>query len=436
MKVLMLGWEYPPRFSGGLGAACEGLAGGLAGLGVETVFVVPTDGGTTATARARGGPRIVSAQELESERPIGGRTSVGAQGPTGDARYSWLVAGHGASDDVRLRRLFVDSPLTPYLGASGYAHELRRQPGAGSAVYGADLGAEVERYTRAVLGLLERERFDVVHAHDWMSFPAGILAQERAGLPLVCHFHSCEFDRKGWNADDRIRDVEALALERADSVVCVSGYTRDKLIRHYGAVPEKLVVVHNGHTARSHPPRVETPGPPLVLFLGRMTNQKGPDIFLDAACAVVATHPDAKFCLVGDGELFPQLVERSAKLGIARNVHFTGFLEGDELDTMLARTDVFVMPSVSEPFGLVALEAIDAGVPAVLSRQSGVAEVVPIGPRFDYWDTDALVRILCELIDDPERAREVARAQADALAPADWKERAATVLRLYEGLAG
>jgi len=492
MRVLMLGWEFPPNVSGGLGTACEGLTGGLVRAGVDVLFVVPRElageapppeGAPAAPAtQAPDAPpaRAASPAEPSADLRVVGcdgvpvarvvRPAAGsAEGAPVPRELAWLGAADASSAGASgLRRLLVDSPLRPYQSASGYALE-RRSGGAAPAGgrrilarearrraglrrlalpalkkrlrlaggYGTQLREEIQRFARAVLQLVRDEPFDVIHAHDWMTFPAGLLARERTGRPLVAHVHSTEFDRCGWRADPAIRDVEALGIAGADRVVAVSAFEREKILTHYTVPPERIAVVHNAAEPRE-PAWAERerrdPDRPVVLFLGRLTEQKGPGVFLQAAARVAAQRPEARFVVAGDGELLPHLVEAAAGLGLGTRVAFTGRLSPADVQRAFARAEVYAMPSTSEPFGITALEALANDVPVVLSRQSGVAEVLPSAPAVDGWDADALAGEVLRLLGDPELRGRLAiegRREAERLT---WDASAARVVDLYQEL--
>lgn len=389
MRVLMLGWEFPPWISGGLGTACHGLVRGLAGRGVEVTFVLPRAPGAS--------PSFVELVGCEDE-PAGVETVP------------------------------LASALRPYQSAREYA-------AAGGGAYGGDLMDEVERYARAAAALGSGRSFDLVHAHDWMTYPAGLALAASSGRPLVCHLHASEVDRAGPSGDARIHAIEQRGFDGADRVVCVSRYTADVVRRHYAVDEGKLAVVHNA-VERSEPlarsERRRRLRGPVVLFLGRVTFQKGPGYFLEAAARVLALEPRVKFVVCGDGDLWPAVVERAAELGIARAVHFTGFLRGDEVRRAYALADVYVMPSVSEPFGIAPLEALALDVPVLVSRQSGVREVLQSGLAFDYWDVDDLARKILALVRKPRLRRRLARRGRAELEGLRWEDRARRMIEVYE----
>ena len=448
MRVLMLGWEYPPRISGGLGTACQGIVGGLVGAGAEVLLVVPRLDG----AEDGRGAFLLSAGDVPVPPVAGGSGSEPG-------------AGEGGADELtrRLQLAYVESPLRPYQTRGTYQEMLRRlrhgerragqtpHPGARAQAfeggYGPNLADEVERYARVVAELARREDFDVIHAHDWMTFPAGLLARRVSGRPLVAHVHACEYDRSGADADRGICAIEQLALERADAVVCVSHYTRSVLAANYRLDPERSFVVHNALTrdaAREHL-RAEAlreaggrsdERAPTVLFLGRLTWQKGPGFFLEAAARVASRRPDVRFVVGGDGDLRRHLIERAAELDIARQVFFTGFLSPEEIERAYAEADLYVMPSVSEPFGLTPLEALALDTPVILPRKSGVAEALASSPKVDYGDVEELAGRILALLERPDlRAALVASGRSE-LEELRWEKSARHLLQVYGQVTG
>jgi len=259
---------------------------------------------------------------------------------------------------------------------------------------------EVNHFARVGATLTGEYSFDVIHAHDWMTFPAGVAAARKSGKPLVVHVHSTEYDRSGTAVNDIVLEIERVGLHEADKVVAVSHWTRDILIKKYHVPAEKISVVHNGIRPKEDAGPFDFPAiaSHFVTFLGRVTHQKGPWYFVEAAQKVLQEFPDAHFIIAAAGDLLPQIIERVAQLNMSAYFHFTGFLSGDQVDRIWSMTDVYVMPSVSEPFGIAPLEAIQGGVPVILSRQSGVAEVMPHAIKVDFWDTTALAAAVCSVL--------------------------------------
>ncbi len=493
MKVLMLGWEFPPHISGGLGTACHGLVGGLTRQGVEVCFVVPRAYGDEAegpteilgcnrtpfrTRRLRS-RKAVPGDPMRAGGPATETLSEGEEEASGESGEEG-----GPSSDKRIE---VDSILRPYMDERSYRRALeawramgkgdslplvdpieaeratsafrgilsRLAPGGGygwivevfeashylefSGRYGPDLLGEVARYAIAVARIAEEREFDVIHAHDWMTYPAGLLAAEVTGKPLVVHMHATEFDRSGENVNERIREIESLGLHGADLVIPVSHYTASILRRRYGVPAEKIRVVHNAVT---HKEQQDITGwrkvipEPIVLFLGRVTFQKGPDYFLEAAAKVVSIRPEVKFVMAGSGDMLPPMVERSARLGLARNVHFTGFLRGKDVERMYAMADLYVMPSVSEPFGISPLEAMALDVPVLVSRQSGVSEVLRNALKTDFWDVDDIANKILALLTYGPLRRQLVEEGREEIRRIHWDTPASKVGKVYEELVG
>lgn len=365
-RVLMFGWEFPPFNSGGLGVACLGLTKALSALGADIIFILPK--------------RL-------------------------DVRVPWTQLIFAEDLDIVMHTF--DSKLTPYLSSKTYVRDHDRE----GSIYGEDLFSEVARYARFGARLGRQERFDIIYAHDWLSFGAGVAAKRASGKPLIVHVHATEFDRTGGlNVNQHVYDIERSGMHAADCVIAVSEYTKRMIIERYGIPEEKVRVVYNGideTTAPSHEyelSRLRTlkrAGFKLVLFLGRITLQKGPDYFLRAAQRVLKYDKNVLFILCGSGDMEAQMMELAGSLGIANSVFFTGFLHGKERDEIYGAADLFVMPSVSEPFGIAALEAMRIGAPILISKQSGVAEVVRNALKVDFWDVEKMADMILGVLRSP-----------------------------------
>lgn len=476
MRVLMLGWEFPPHISGGLGTACHGLVKGLLAHGVEVTFVVPRrfgdeDPDVTVVScddvlDAPGAPTELPATVREAAADSGVSEAFAASGVTFGTATTYRVA---EVDEGVATTVAVDSLLSPYLDAQGYTerraalaggahahvpHDVTSPdavaapsapvaPDPATAVapppshrfhggYGPHLLDEVARYAEVVAHLAAKGGFDVIHAHDWMTYAAGLMARQVSGKPLIVHAHALEYDRSGDDVDTRVRDLEGMGLREADLVIAVSHLTKRRLCERYDVDPAKVRVVHNAveHKAR------EATGDrlfdaPVVLFLGRITFQKGPEYFLRAAAKVVEAVPDVKFVMAGSGDLFPKMVERAAELGLARHVHFTGFLRGREVERMYAMADVYLMPSVSEPFGIAPLEAMALDVPVIVSKQSGVAEVLTHAPKVDFWDVDVMAAQILAVLTDPALRQKLVDGGRSDLEQMQWSARGQHVAQIY-----
>lgn len=483
VKVLMLGWEYPPHITGGLATACLGLCEGLHATGVEVTFVVPRASGDEDARFAR----VIGANQVWVEqREHAGSVAPRHRAPQAPARTSSEPSfAEPAPAPIRfVERDPGEAPLSAYFSAEQYEQwldELARAaresgprdetPRAAGALaereppvvetiveqlaapvervrrerlefrgdYGPQLFGEVERYAQCVAQLAAGGEFDLVHAHDWMTFPAGELAARALGAPLVVHVHASEYDRSGEHPDERIRRLEQQGVDAAERVVCVSHYTAQVLRTRYGVDDSKLRVVHNAVTRKEQSERLratKTVPEPIVLFLGRVTFQKGPDYFLEAAQRVVALEPKVKFVMVGAGDMLPKMVERAARMGLARHVHFTGFLKGPDVERIYSMADVYVMPSVSEPFGISPLEALALDTPVIVSRQSGVSEVLANALKVDYWDVDEIANKILALLRYPALREHVLSAGGDEVRAMSWADRGRRLRAVYDELVG
>lgn len=430
--VLMFGWEFPPHISGGLGTACLGLTEALTREGCKVLFVVPRAFGDEPVP-------LLSASDV----------LVGPQWQ----HHPWNVIKHDHSGKMQV--ISVRSDVLPYghqespgTVRSYTLHAEKILSGTKSTLtggrrfeflggYGGDLFLEVVNYSKVAAQLAQENLFDLVHAHDWFTYPAGIMAKKVSGKPLIVHVHSTEYDRAGaGNLNPFVVDVEREGMAAADRVVAVSEWTKSIIVERYNISASKVTVVHNGILRRRVKAKTLVREMEYVVtFLGRITYQKGPSYFVDAARIVQRYLPGAHFVMAGSGDLFAQVVEEVARSRMGSRFHFTGFLSSDEVDELWARTDVYVMPSVSEPFGITPLEAIQAGVPVIVSNQSGVSEVLPHAIKVDFWDVEKLAdSIVNILIHDALSGtlRKSGRRQARSLT---WQRAARKLLRLYSKLA-
>lgn len=397
LKVLMFGWEFPPHNSGGLGVACQGLTRALAARGFEIVFVMPK------------------------------KLDVGAPW----ARFVFADQGN-----ISMRA--VNSPLKPY--STGFS--ALRQLG----IYGRDLFHEVLRYARLGGAIAQEESFDIIYAHDWLSFGAGIEAKRLTGKPLIVHVHATEFDRCGgpMGVNPDVYAIERTGMETADRVIAVSQYTKEIIIQYYGIPASKIYVVHNGVDDTTLPQggaagrlrlaSLKAAGYSIVLFLGRITLQKGPDYFLKAARAVLARNPKVVFLLSGSGDMERQMMDTAAAMGISDRVLFTGFLTGADRNEVYAAADLFIMPSVSEPFGITALEAMKFGTPTLVSKQSGAAEAVRHALKTDFWDVDEMTNQILSVIAHKGLRETLSQNGKREAARFTWDDAAQKVENVLQGI--
>ncbi len=422
MRVLMFGWEFPPHIAGGLGTACYGLTKGLAKNDVDVLFVMPHATGDEDQSAVK----IVDASDVESLSDI---TTM---------EDFWK----------RISFLEIGSNLIPYLGPEEFEKAVNQelkgtvtghhltfgQKYNFSGKYGANLMEEVARYAIVAASIARLHQFDVIHAHDWLTYAAGIAAKKISGKPLVIHVHATEFDRSGEKVNQQVFDIERAGMLAADRVITVSNLTRNIVIHRYGIDPAKVITVHNavdfqGHTSLDVQRGVQEK---VVTFLGRITYQKGPEYFIEAASKVLKQRDDVRFVMAGSGDMLNRSIRRVAKLGIANKFHFTGFLRGADVQRMFAHSDVYVMPSVSEPFGISPLEAMRANVPTIISKQSGVAEVLKHAIKVDFWDVNALADAIHGLIAYPALSAMAVRCGQEEVDTLKWDNAAFHIKNVYE----
>ncbi len=394
MRVLTFGWDYPPMRNGGLGVACQGLTEELLEAGVEVIFVLPRE------QRTVGGPQF---------------------------RFANIIP---------TRVYSVNSSLLPYQQGIGSYEMLL--PGGKRIRFSHSIIEEARRYAEAAYRIAQEEHFDIIHAHDWTSYLAGLAAKSASGKPLVLHVHATAFDQAGGShVDPSIYEIERAAFHTADSVVAISEYTRNIVIDKYGVPPEKVTIVHNGIKPQT-PPRLtpmlaelKAQGKKIVFYHGRITIQKGVDYFIRAARKVVDYDPNVIFVISGWGDMEHQIMHLVGSLNLSQYVIFAGALWEEERDRMYQSADLLVMPSVSEPFGLVPLEAMQHGTPALISKQSGVAEVLTHVLKVDFWDVDEMAnKIIAALKYSAMHGQLVEEGRKEVMR-LTWRRAAEKVIALY-----
>jgi len=416
----MLGWEFPPFISGGLGTACYGLTKAMGQLGIKVTFVLP---------------RMADSKYATHVKLL----SPDSQMSAGTLKFSELK-------NVAFRT--INSPLQPYSTSGVYQRrieeKLRQKQGNnagtggdvfGGVDYGNDMYAEVQRYAAVAAQLAGNEQFDIVHAHDWMTYPAGAAVSTMSGKPLIVHVHSTEFDRSGENVNQMIYDIEREGLHTADRVIAVSYFTRNTIISRYGISGEKVEVVHNGVEGNGDWSLAETgidKDEKIVLFLGRITMQKGPEYFLQAAKKVLEVMDNVKFVMAGAGDMMHRTVEMAAELGIGHKVLFTGFLCGEDVRKIYKMADLYVMPSVSEPFGIAPLEALENDVPVIISKQSGVSEVLKHALKVDFWDVNEIANKVVAVLKHPPLEVMLRNYGGFEVRRLRWKDSARKCAKIYE----
>jgi glycogen(starch) synthase len=391
MKVLMLGWELPPFNSGGLGEACLGLAKALAKKGIQVTFVLPK----TQDVKIDG-VNIVFA-DIEEE----------------------MMAIRSASytTSTEWARLFNKDEMPP------------------------DFVMGAMQFAKKITSLVKKYQSDIIHSHDWFTYPAGIVAKNAMAKPLVAHVHSTEFDRTGGNFPNQtIYDIERNGLLAADRVLPVGGFMKNILVERYGVDPQKIKVIYNGIdriNEKYYPAALNAfkkLGYKVVLFLGRITLQKGPEYFVRAAAKTLKYHPKALFVVTGSGDMQPFMISEAARLGVLDKFIFTGFLRGADKDKIYQSADIYVMPSVSEPFGITALEAAANGTPVLLSKQSGVSEVLRNCLRTDFWDIDEMANKIIAALRFKSLSKDLIREGDKEIDNLSWSRAADKVIEVYKEL--
>jgi glycosyltransferase involved in cell wall biosynthesis len=452
MRVFMLGWEFPPFISGGLGTACYGLTKAMSGLGTDIMFVLPRPVSTPFSTHVRlvspraGSPLASPSTEfrLDEFEHVTFRT-VDAQltNPYQSASQYTPKADEAEKQAIKSRGLkatVVESgPLTPaappkpsgaipsFIGA-GVA--------AGNSPYAGDMFSEIQRYAALAGEIARHEAIDVVHAHDWMTFPAGMAVAGLKGVPLIVHVHSTEFDRSGLHVDQRIYDIERRGMQSAMRIIAVSYLTKNLITHHYGIDPSKVEVVYNAIESNGNGAEIEKynihKDEKIVLFLGRITMQKGPEYFLAAAKKVLEVMDNVKFVMAGSGDMIRRTIEMAAGMGIGHKVLFTGFLRGNDVEKVFRMADLYVMPSVSEPFGIAPLEAMSHDVPVIISKQSGVSEVLTHALKVDFWDINEMANKIIAVLRHPPLARTLREHGSFEVRRLSWGDAAKACLGIYD----
>ncbi len=440
MRVLMLGWEFPPFISGGLGTACYGLTKAMSQLGADVLFLLPKPVESQLSSHVR---------------------MVAPQGAPVQGSHSYTMEG---LERVTFRT--IDASLSPYQRPEQYKRQIRAttaresaalalagirtDPAAvevpvepasgGGGQYSGDLFSEVERYARLATVIASQEDFDLVHAHDWMTYRAGIAVSAMTGRPLVVHVHSTEFDRSGEHVNQAIYDIERQGMHFADRIIAVSHLTRNICVSRYGVPADKVEVVYNGIDFNGHEPPQHSVeigrDDKIVLFLGRITMQKGPEYFLAAAKKVLEVVDNVRFVMAGWGDMIRRTIELAAQMGIGHKVLFTGFLRGKDVERVFRMADLYVMPSVSEPFGIAPLEAMSNDVPVIISKQSGVSEVLSHALKVDFWDINEMANKIIAVLRHPplqKTLREHGRFEVGKLSWSDAAQRCIDVYRQASG---
>lgn len=416
MKALMFGWEFPPHILGGLGTASYGLTKGMWECGdMDITFVIPKPWGDEDRSFAK----IIGASQV----PVGWR----------DVSREYVESRIGNVMDpdeyFRLRdHIYADFNYMRLndLGCIEF-----------SGRYPDNLLEEINNYSICAGVIARTEEFDVIHSHDWLTYPAGIHAKQVTGKPMVIHVHATDFDRSRGNVNPTVFGIEKDGMEHADHIITVSNLTRRTVIEKYGINPDKVTTVHNAVIPLDYDLlnlKRRTHDEKVVTFLGRITMQKGPEYFVEAAAKVLKKNKNVRFVMAGSGDMMDDMIRLAARRGIADRFHFTGFLRGKEVYQMLRDSDVYIMPSVSEPFGISPLEAMEMGVPSIISKQSGCAEILTNVIKTDYWDIDAMADAIHAIISYPALYNQLREDGIEEIHGITWEKAGKKVIDIYNSL--
>lgn len=413
MKALMFGWEFPPHILGGLGTASYGLTKGMFNNGdMEITFVIPRPWGD----EEKGFANIIGANCTPvAWRDVNRDYVEGRIGKVMDPQLYFDLRDHIYADFNYMR--LNDLGCIEFSGR-----------------YPDNIIEEINNYS-IVAGVISRTiPCDVIHSHDWLTYPAGIHAKNVTGKPLVIHVHATDFDRSRGNVNPTVFGIEKDGMENADHIITVSDLTRRTVIDKYGISPDKVTTVHNAVIPLSDEllnlPRREKKDK-VITFLGRITMQKGPEYFVEAAAKVLQKNRNVRFVMAGSGDMMDDMIRLAAKRNIADRFHFTGFLRGRQVYEMLADSDVYVMPSVSEPFGISPLEAMEMGVPSIISKQSGCAEILDYVIKTDYWDIDAMADAMHALVSYPGLHNMLRDKGIEEIHRITWEKAGKKVIDIY-----
>lgn len=419
----MFGWEFPPHISGGLGTASYGLTKGMATLdNLEVIFVVPKAWGDEdqSVVRLIGANKVpVAYKQIYYKgfrRPIEKIEVSSRIVPYTDPEDFWKVT----RSEISGKNILIQTNSKGVVDFSGK--------------YDGNLLEEINKYAVVASVIAEENSFDIIHAHDWLAYPAGIAAMEVSGKPLVIHVHATDFDRSGGNVNPDVYHIEKIGMDAASKIITVSNLTRDIVINKYNIDPRKVETVYNAVEPVEIPENnIFKKGfdDKVVTFLGRITLQKGPEYFIEAAYKVLQVMGNVRFVMAGSGDMMERMIRRAAALKITDRFHFTGFLKGSDVFSMLDMSDVYIMPSVSEPFGISPLEAMQSNVPVIISKQSGVAEILTHAVKTDFWDIDAMADAIYGILNYPDLKSMIIKNGKEEVIKLKWDNSARHVRDIY-----
>ncbi|MBN2788586.1 MAG: glycosyltransferase family 4 protein [Candidatus Delongbacteria bacterium] len=428
MRVLMFTWEFPPLISGGLGTACYGIVKGLLKKGIEVDLVLPSKEEIYFPLRKESDAdelpvKFISISKQEEYfKEVFHSVSE---------KYSYLGL------DTIPESYFNKAEITTYFEeltrSYTYSTKVPFKKIIENLEGTEDIFEKVKEFTMRAEKYARILDFDIIHAHDWLTYSAGIIARSISGKKLVTHIHATEFDRAGGGGDIRIHNIEYSGMTEADSVIAVSRYTAEMVISRYLIDTGKVSIVHNAHNinVRGYINRKKIFKDPVVLFLGRITLQKGPDYFLEASKRILKEFPKVRFIMAGAGDMERKIVHRSAKYRLKNRFLFTGFLNGEHVAEMFTNSDIYVLSSVSEPFGIAPLEAMSYGLATIISKQSGVAEVIQNAVKVDFWDVDLLTSSILDLLRDTEKRNKLGESGRKEVETIKWDKACDEINSVY-----
>lgn len=420
----MLGWEFPPAFAGGLGIACYNIVKTLS-LRANVHLIIPFASSQNSLENVDVTGLNHVQQEFERENVTREFPNISLwQIPISLSAYPSLTGMVPFRETASARQVFTS--ISTWSEVSSYFHT--------PELYGNDVLQRTHLYSMAVHELASRWKFDIIHAHDWPTFEAAIKLKHDTHKPLVLHLHSLETDRAGEKTRNEIYTIEQMAMREADRVIAVSEYTKQQIVIHYGIDQEKIDVAHNGAEVVERSSFKKQMGEKWITFIGRVTFQKGPQFLVETAKKLIRVYPNARFIIAGSGDLLPSLIHEVARQRLGRYFSFTGFLSREKVKDLLASSDAYFMPSVSEPFGLSAVEAAQQGTASVISKRSGAAEILTNSLRADFWDTDRFANYLYAILKYPVLKKAMESRSSKDVEHLSWSKTTDKIMNVYSAL--
>ena len=437
MRILMFTWEFPPLIAGGLGMACYGMVKALLKQGIEIDLVLPTKELVYFPFRK---PEDVDTLPVIFLDPVKNKEYEEIAYETVTRRMDYIGVSVHPETYINGSELKTWVKLIEKVTIEKHQYKsLREKIWDDLKIYligEEDIFKKVQELTIRAEKYAKVLEYDMIHAHDWLTYPAGMISKRISGKPLIAHMHATEFDRAGGPGDERIHNLEFDGMTYADLVICVSKYTANMVISRYRIDSGKIKIIHNAYDINEMEVKKVKRlfKGPTILFLGRITLQKGPDYFLEVANLVLQKHPEARFIMAGTGDMARRLLHKSAFMRLRNRFMFAGFLNRSQVELILKASDIYMLPSVSEPFGIAPLEAMAYGVTAIISKQSGVAEVVKNAYKIDFWEVEQMVDVISDLITNPEKCKQIGELGRIEVQSIGWDEASQKILAVYQEL--